>query len=86
MGPVVGRFVDVVGTLGMAARGLVVGTLGWLVLKAALDFDPETATGVDGTLRRVARQPYGQVLLTVIATGIIAFAFYSFAEARYREV
>lgn len=86
MGTWVGRFVDVVGTLGMAARGLVVGVLGLLVLKAALDHDPQQATGIDGTLRRMAQQPYGQAVLTVTAIGILAFGLYAFAEARYREV
>lgn len=86
MGRWVGRFVDVVGTLGMAARGLVVATLGLIVLKASLDHDPRQATGIDGTLRRLAQQPYGQAILTLTAVGILAFGLYSFAEARYREV
>jgi hypothetical protein len=86
MGRWVGRFVDLVGTLGMAARGLIVGVLGLLLLQAALDHDPRRATGIDGTLRRMAQQPYGQALLTVTAIGILAFGLYAFAEARYREV
>jgi hypothetical protein len=86
MGRWVGRSIDVAGTLGMAARGLVVAVLGLLMLKAALDHDPQQATGIDGTLRRMAQQPYGQAILTVTAIGILAFGLYAFAEARYREV
>jgi hypothetical protein len=86
MGPVMGRFVDVVGTLGMTARGLVAGVLGFLVLKAALDYDPDEATGIDGTLRTIAAQPYGRGLLSVTAVGLVAFALTSFAEARYRDL
>jgi hypothetical protein len=81
-----GWVVDVLGTLGMAARGFIVGLLGVLVLKAAADHDPSEATGIDGALRRLAQQPYGQVILTITAVGILAFGFYSFAESRYREV
>lgn len=86
MGPVAGRAVDVVGTLGHAARGLVVGVIGWLLLRSALDFDPREATGIDGTLRLIARQPYGQGLLTLTGAGIIAYGLYSLAEARYRDL
>jgi hypothetical protein len=57
-----------------------------LVLQAAAHHDPGQAAGVDGALRRLAQQHYGQALLTVAAVGILAFAVYSLAEARYREV
>lgn len=86
MGPVTGRVVDVVGTVGLAARGLVFGLAGFLLVKAALDFDPEEANGLDGTLKLIAGQAYGGVLLTVTAIGLIAYGLYSFAEARYREL
>lgn len=86
MGRWMGRAVDVVGTLGMAARGMVVAVLGVMVLQAAAHHDPREATGIDGALRRLAEQRYGQALLTVTAVGILAFGLYSFAEARYREV
>ena len=74
------------GTLGLAARGLLVGVAGHLLLRAALDFDPERATGVDGTLRTIAAQAYGQMLLTVTALGLVAYGLFSFAEARYRRL
>jgi hypothetical protein len=86
MGPMMGPVVEVLGTVGLVARGVVVGLLGFLVLKAALDYDPEQAVGLDGTLRTIASQTYGQVLLTVTAIGVIAYGLYSFAEARYREL
>lgn len=86
MGPTTGRIVDVLGTVGLAARGLVFGVIGFLLVRAAIDYDPADATGVDGTLKLIARQTYGQVLLTVTAIGIVAYGLYSFAEARYREL
>jgi hypothetical protein len=86
MGPVTGAAVDVLGTVGMAAKGLVFGVAGFLLIKAAVDFDPDEATGVDGTLRTIAQQAYGQVLLTVTAIGLVAYGLYSFAEARYRQL
>src|SRR5688500_3261638 len=41
MGPIVGRAVDIAGTVGLAARGLVFGLIGFLLVKAAIDFEPE---------------------------------------------
>lgn len=86
MTPVTGRAVDVVGTVGLAGRGAIVGLAGFLLLRAALDYDPTKASGVDATLRVVAQQTYGKVLLTAIAVGIMAYGLYSWAEARYREL
>ncbi|HEX4867714.1 MAG TPA: DUF1206 domain-containing protein [Acidimicrobiales bacterium] len=86
MSPAMGRAVDVVGTVGLASRGAIVGLAGFLLLRAALDYDPTKASGVDATLRVVAQQTYGKVLLTVIAIGIMAYGLYSWAEARYRQL
>lgn len=86
MGRMEGRVIDVLGTVGMAARGLVFGVAGFLLLKAAIDFDPEQAKGLDGTLKVMAQQTYGQLLLTATSVGIIAYGLYSFAEARYRQL
>jgi len=86
MGPVMGSAVDVLGTVGLVARSLVFAVAGYLLLRAAIDFDPEKTAGLDGTLKTMARQAYGQVLLTVTAVGLIAYGVYSFAEARYRRL
>lgn len=86
MEPMTGWAVDVLGTVGMAAKGLVFGLAGFLLLKAAIDFDPDQATGLDGTLKTIAHHTYGQLLLTATAVGLIAYGLYSFAEARFREL
>lgn len=85
MGGILGPVVDVLGTVGLAARGLVYALVGFVALKAAIDFDPEQANGFDGTLKLIAQQPYGEVLLTVTALGLVAYGLYSVAEARYRQ-
>jgi hypothetical protein len=86
MGRLTGRIVDVAGTLGLAARGLVFSLAGFVLVKAAADFDPNEANGIDGTLKLIAHQTYGSVLLAIVAVGLVAYGLYSFAEARYREL
>jgi hypothetical protein len=86
MSPTTKRIVIVLGTVGSIGRGVVFGLVGLLLIKAAVDYDPNEAQGVDGTLRTIAQQSYGQVLLGLTAVGLLAFAAYSFAEARYRRL
>ncbi|ABW14645.1 protein of unknown function DUF1206 [Parafrankia sp. EAN1pec] len=75
-----------IGQVGYIARGIVFGLAGVFVVKAAVEFDPDEAKGFDGTLRTIADQAYGQVLLVVCAVGLVLFGAYSFIEARYRKL
>ena len=74
------------GLVGHTARGVVAGLAGLLLVKAALDYDPREAKGIDGTLRTIALQPYGRILLLAAAVGLAAFGLFSFVEARYRRL
>jgi di/tricarboxylate transporter len=76
----------VIGTAGLASRGLVFVLIGGFLAKAALQFDPEDAKGLDASLKTLAGQPYGPALLLVGAVGLLAFAFWSWIEARYRDI
>jgi len=80
------RAATTLGLLGHVARGVVAGLAGLLLVKSALDYDAQQAKGVDGTLRTIAEQPYGRVLLLLAAAGLAAFGLYSFVEARYRRL
>jgi hypothetical protein len=76
-------------TLGIAghlARMVVFALIGYFLMKAAIDFDPDKAVSVDGALAAVAKASYGPVLLGIVAAGTIAFGAYSIADARYRRV
>jgi hypothetical protein len=75
-----------VGAVGSIARGAVFGLIGGFLAKAALEFDPQEARGLDGALYELARQPYGPGLLTGVAVGLAAFALWCWAQARYRDV
>ncbi|MEV5965853.1 DUF1206 domain-containing protein [Kribbella sp. NPDC051952] len=71
-----------VGQIGYAAKGtalIVVGVLfGW----AAIDYDPQKAGGLDTALHTVKEQPFGSVLLTILAVGFAAFGVYAFIWSR----
>ncbi len=74
------------GRVGLTARSLVFALVGYFVLKAAIDFDPGKAVGIDGALARLHHQPLGPWLLGLVALGLLAFAAFSLVEARYRRL
>jgi Domain of Unknown Function (DUF1206) len=86
MSPAVERWIEWIGTFGHLARAVVFGLVGVFLIKAAVDFDPGKAIGIDGALAKVANSSYGPILLGMVAAGLIAFAVYSLSDARYRRI
>jgi hypothetical protein len=74
------------GVAGHVARGVVFIVIGWLVVRAAIRFDPEQPLGIDAALREVVHAPYGPFLAVGVALGLAAYGLYSFGEAKYRQV
>ena len=75
-----------VGILGHLARMIVFGLIGIFLVRAAWEFDPKQARGLDGALLELAQQPYGGLLLGSVAVGLLAYALYCFVQARYRRI
>jgi hypothetical protein len=80
------RWIRRTGLGGHVARGIVFGLVGIFLVKAALEYDPDEAIGIDGALQKLAAQAYGDALLGVVAAGLLAFGVFCLARARYREV
>jgi hypothetical protein len=78
--------VENVSRAGVAARAVVFLMTGGFFLKAALDRSPGEARGLDGALATLARQPAGDLLLGLVALGLICYAAYQLLEARYRRL
>jgi Domain of Unknown Function (DUF1206) len=74
------------GLVGHVARAVVFSLIGIFLVKAAIDFDPKDAIGIDGALRKLADASYGPYLLGLTAAGLVAYALYCFVDARYRDV
>ena len=80
------RWIRRTGLVGHVARGVVFGLVGIFLVKAALEYNPDEAIGVDGALQKLASQAYGDALLGVVAAGLLAYGVFCLARARYREV
>ncbi|MFY9578917.1 MAG: DUF1206 domain-containing protein [Gaiellaceae bacterium] len=86
MSAAIRKWIEWVGTVGHLARMVVFGLVGVFLIKAAIDFNPSNAVGLDGALAKLAHHGYGPVLLGVVAAGLVAFALYSLSDARYRRI
>jgi hypothetical protein len=75
-----------VGILGHLARMVVFALVGVFLLRAAWEFDPKKARGLDGALLELSQQAYGGLLLGAVAVGLLAYALYCFVQARYRRI
>jgi hypothetical protein len=80
------RLVDVSGVGGGVARGLVFAAAGVFAVRAAIQYEPDEAKGLDDTIRSFADAPAGPALLACVAAGLVLFGVFSFAMARWRKV
>jgi hypothetical protein len=79
-------WIEWVGTFGHLARMVVACLVGVFLIKAAVDFNPHKAVGLDGALAKLANHSYGPYLLGVVAAGLISFGLYSLSDARYHRI
>jgi hypothetical protein len=86
MSRAVERGFTAIGLFGHVARMVIFGLIGYALVKAAIDYDPRKAIGLDGALSKLAHNSYGPFLLGVVAAGFIGFALSSIADARYARV
>lgn len=85
MSPEVRRVMRWLGVGGYATKGLAYGIVGGLLVTAAVTYDPDQARGLDAALRTLAAQPYGSLLLGLVALGFLAYALYCVGQARWRH-
>jgi hypothetical protein len=84
--PTIRRWGERAGVVGHGARFVVFGLIGVFAIKAALDYNPKDAIGLDGALQKLARASYGPWLLGVTAAGLFAYGVYCLVDARLRDV
>jgi hypothetical protein len=80
------KLLTLVGAAGVIARGVVFSLMGILLIKAAVEYDPQEAIGLDGALNKLIAQDHGRFLLGVVATGLLAYGVFCLFQARYRRV
>lgn len=74
------------GMAGYMSKGVAYGIAGFLVVIAAVNYDPDKARGLDAALKTLASYSWGTWVLALIAAGIAAFGVYCLAQAKYRKI
>jgi hypothetical protein len=77
-----GAWVDRLGRAGLVAKGALYAVVALLALQLALGMGGE-ATNQEGAIQRIAQQPFGTLLLVLIAIGIAGYVVWRFAQAGF---
>jgi hypothetical protein len=83
MKPAEKRIADMLGRFGMFSRGVVFTLVGWFVFQGGLHHDPSRVHGYSGAFLFLLGQPFGRLLLGIVALGFVALGLHSFACARW---
>jgi Domain of Unknown Function (DUF1206) len=74
------------GRFGMAARGVTFLVIGWFLIQAGVQRDPGQAQGFGGAFLFLLKQPYGHILVGVVAAGYVALGLHSLGCARWMRL
>ncbi len=75
-----------VGKVGLIARGVVVGIIGYLFLRAAIESNASKAGGTEGAFSFIQDSSYGSILLGIVAIGLACYGAYMLVKARYKAL
>lgn len=74
------------GMLGFIARGIVFTVIGYFVIRAVLEHDAGSATKGTGEAMDFIQSTGGNIVLILIALGLICYGIFMFIQAKYRNV
>jgi len=77
------KIVVALGRFGMFARGVTFSIIGWFLVQAGMQHDVSKAHGFGGAFLFLLSQPYGPLLLGIVALGFVALGLHSLACARW---
>ncbi len=73
------------GVIGEVGRGIGIGLIGFFLLRAAITYDPQQATGLDGALRLLAVASWGRVVVVVVGAGFVAYGLFCSTTFTHRR-
>ncbi|NHN55997.1 DUF1206 domain-containing protein [Calidifontibacter sp. DB0510] len=81
-----GSAVMALGRIGFIAKGIALAIVGVLFVVGGAKSTTKDTTGLDGALRTLLEQPFGKLLLTLVAIGIACYGVYSLALSKFARV
>ena len=69
------------GKIGYIGKGIAIAIVGGLILYGGITHDASKSGNLDQALHKVLTYPFGQLLLVIIAAGLICYGLFCFARA-----
>lgn len=86
VGPVSHRMLVVLGRIGWIGRAGMMALIGFFLCRAAINFDPNDAQGLDGSLRKATESGAGTVLVLVVGAGLLVYGVFCALSAPKRRL
>jgi hypothetical protein len=86
VGPFSWDVVRAMGRAGWIGRAAMMALIGVFVTRAAIQFDPDEARGLDDSLRRVADSSIGMILVYVVAIGLVLYGAFCVISTPSRKL
>ncbi|MCU1393216.1 MAG: hypothetical protein JWM34_1644 [Ilumatobacteraceae bacterium] len=80
------RATEWLGITGEIGRGLGIGLIGYFLLRAAMTYDANKATGLDGALRMLATRTGGVFVVVVTGLGFVAYGLFCLTTFTHRRL
>ncbi len=76
VGPLSWKAIRAMGVVGWIGRAAMMGLIGVFLVRAAIQFDPNEARGLDDSLRRIADHSFGVLTVFVVAIGLMVYGLF----------
>ncbi|EDX84826.1 conserved domain protein [Synechococcus sp. PCC 7335] len=75
-----------IGRFGLICKGIVSIVVSYFFAQAARSSDASEARTTAGALQAIQQQPFGAILMGIIAFGMLAYGIHLMVQARYRRI
>jgi hypothetical protein len=86
VGPLSWSAIRKMGVVGWIGRAVMMGLIGVFLVRAAIQFDPNEARGLDDSLRRIADNSFGVLLVFVVGIGLIVYGAFCIVTVPTQKV
>ena len=79
------RWIERLGAIGEVGRGIGFSLVGFFLVRAAVRYDANDATGLDGALRRLVLESWGLFIVVIVGIGFAAYGVFCLATFHRRR-
>ena len=80
------KWIERLGAIGEVGRGIGFSLVGFFLVRAAVRYDANDATGLDGALRRLVLESWGLFIVVIVGIGFAAYGVFCLATFHRRRL